>query len=123
MPNPIEALRYRSMARDSSVKQGSLVIPLRAGAGERAYWDAQWRYRIANEEPWRLKKRDSGSRGKNRTRAADGANARAVARTDGVISGLPTSQRSPQGELSLGRHDTDSRRNSHDLPTATDSQH
>ncbi len=44
----------------SSVEQGSLVIRLRDGARGRAYWDAQWRYRPAKHEPWRLKKRRLG---------------------------------------------------------------
>src|SRR5579884_3932447 len=48
------------MARQSSVEQGSLVIRLRDGAGGRAYWDAQWRYRRSAAERWRLKKRRLG---------------------------------------------------------------
>ncbi len=43
-----------------SAQQGSLVIRLRDGAGGRAYWDAQWRYRPAPGESWRLKKRRLG---------------------------------------------------------------
>jgi len=48
------------MSRLSTVEQGSLVIRLRDGAGGRAYWDAQWRYRAAADESWRLKKRRLG---------------------------------------------------------------
>lgn len=48
------------MSRHPSVEQGSLVIRLRAGAGGRVYWDAQWRYRTADRDPWRLKKRRLG---------------------------------------------------------------
>ncbi len=36
------------------------MIRLREGAGGRAYWDAQWRYRTAPGDPWRLKKRRLG---------------------------------------------------------------
>lgn len=36
------------------------MIRLREGAAGRAYWDAQWRYRTAPGEPWRLKKRRLG---------------------------------------------------------------
>ena len=36
------------------------MIRLRDGAGGRAYWDAQWRYRSSPGEPWRLKKRRLG---------------------------------------------------------------
>lgn len=42
------------------VEQGSLVVRLRAGAKGRSYWDAQWRYRLAEGQPWRLKKRRLG---------------------------------------------------------------
>lgn len=47
------------MARLESVEQSNLVVRVRAGAGGRAYWDAQWRYRVG-EQPWRLKKRRLG---------------------------------------------------------------
>src|ERR1700729_857464 len=42
------------------VEQTNLVIRLREGAGDKCYWDAQWRYRIGPLEPWRLKKRRLG---------------------------------------------------------------
>jgi integrase len=48
-----------SVDRAEDIEQGSLVVRLRAGAGDRAYWDAQWRYRLGGE-PWRLKKRRLG---------------------------------------------------------------
>jgi hypothetical protein len=37
-----------------------LVLRVRAGSAGRAYWDAQWRYRINAEADWRLKKRRLG---------------------------------------------------------------
>jgi integrase len=37
-----------------------LVLRVRAGAGGKAYWDAQWRFRTAPDEEWRLKKRRIG---------------------------------------------------------------
>lgn len=48
------------MTRRPSIDQANLVVRLREGARGRAYWDAQWRYRTAPEEPWRLKKRRLG---------------------------------------------------------------
>jgi integrase len=47
------------VSRSETIEQGSLVVRVRAGASGRAYWDAQWRYRVA-EQPWRLKKRRLG---------------------------------------------------------------
>lgn len=38
------------------MQQSSLVVRIRPGAGERVYWDAQWRYRLERWEPWRLKR-------------------------------------------------------------------
>ena len=42
------------------LEQTNLVIRLRDGAAGKCYWDAQWRYRLAPDEPWRLKKRRLG---------------------------------------------------------------
>ena len=42
------------------LEQTNLVVRVRAGAGGRAYWDAQWRYRLGLGEEWRLKKRRLG---------------------------------------------------------------
>ena len=42
-----------------AIEQSNLVVRTRAGAGDRAYWDAQWRYRLG-DQPWRLKKRRLG---------------------------------------------------------------
>lgn len=50
----------RRVSQTSSIQQSGLVIRVRAGAGDRAYWDAQWRYRSDAGEPWRLKKRRLG---------------------------------------------------------------
>ena len=47
------------MGRADGIEQTNLVVRVRAGAGGRAYWDAQWRYRV-DEQPWRLKKRRLG---------------------------------------------------------------
>ncbi|MHB8659698.1 MAG: tyrosine-type recombinase/integrase [Solirubrobacteraceae bacterium] len=58
------------MSASVSIEQGSLVVRLREGSGEKAYWDAQWRYRSAPGEPWRLKKRRLGLAWQQR--AADG---------------------------------------------------
>ncbi|MGH2857787.1 MAG: tyrosine-type recombinase/integrase [Solirubrobacteraceae bacterium] len=44
----------------ASIEQSNLVLRVRLGAGERAYWDAQWRYRTENGKPWTLKKRRLG---------------------------------------------------------------
>jgi integrase len=48
------------MSPESTVQQGSLVIRIRKGAEGRCYWDAQWRYRLAGGQAWRLKKRRLG---------------------------------------------------------------
>jgi integrase len=48
------------MTPKPSIEQASLVIRLRAGAKGKAYWDAQWRYRVAPGEAWRLKKHRLG---------------------------------------------------------------
>lgn len=39
-----------------SGQQGSLRLRLREGAGEKVYWDAEWRYRTPAESNWRFKK-------------------------------------------------------------------
>ena len=69
------------MSSSRRVTQTNLVVRVRAGASDRAYWDAQWRYRVG-DEPWRLKKRrlglawqetdDSGTWRKRRGRCLDG---------------------------------------------------
>lgn len=43
-----------------SVEQGSLILRVRSGSGDRVYWDAQWRYRTVSGEPWRFKKQRLG---------------------------------------------------------------
>jgi integrase len=48
------------VAKSPSVQQSSLVLRIRPGAGDRIYWDAQWRYRLSSDEPWRLKKHRLG---------------------------------------------------------------
>jgi integrase len=48
------------VAPESDVEQGSLVVRLRAGAADRVYWDAQWRFRMASSDDWRLKKERLG---------------------------------------------------------------
>lgn len=50
------------MAVLEGLEQTNLVVRVRvrAGAGGRAYWDAQWRYRTGPREGWRLKKRRLG---------------------------------------------------------------
>jgi integrase len=48
------------MEKSAEVQQSSLVIRLREGARDRAYWDAQWRFRQEAAGPWRLKKRRLG---------------------------------------------------------------
>jgi integrase len=50
----------RLVAGSSSVQQSSLVIRVREGAGDRVYWDAQWRYRPSADESWRLKRQRLG---------------------------------------------------------------
>lgn len=37
-------------------QQGSLRLRLRRGAGEKVYWDAEWRYRTSADQDWRFKK-------------------------------------------------------------------
>jgi integrase len=44
----------------SEIQQTSLFVRPKSGAGGRAYWDAQWRYRLAADEPWRQKTRRIG---------------------------------------------------------------
>jgi hypothetical protein len=44
----------------AAVEQKNLVLRPRVGAGERVYWDAQWRYRSNRTEAWRLKKQRLG---------------------------------------------------------------
>lgn len=48
------------VASASSVQQSSLVVRVRRGAGDRVYWDAQWRFRASADEPWRLKRQRLG---------------------------------------------------------------
>lgn len=48
------------MTRASDVEHGSLVVRLRAGAAGRVYWDAQWRFRMASGDDWRLKRERLG---------------------------------------------------------------
>jgi len=43
-----------------SAQQTNLVIIVRGGARGNAYWDARWRYRLDNQEPWRLVQRRLG---------------------------------------------------------------
>lgn len=45
---------------ENRIEQTNLVVRIREGAGGRAYWDAQWRYRTAPGDTWRLKKRRLG---------------------------------------------------------------
>lgn len=42
------------------LEQRNLVLRPRAGSGEKVYWDAQWRFRTEQAEPWRLKKQRLG---------------------------------------------------------------
>jgi hypothetical protein len=44
----------------ADVQQSNLVVRLRDGASGKAYWDAQWRYRLGDVQAWRLKKRRLG---------------------------------------------------------------
>jgi hypothetical protein len=63
-------------------QQTNLVVLVRAGAGGKAYWDARWRYRYAETEPWKLVQRrlgwawqeqdESGRWRKRHGRCADG---------------------------------------------------
>ena len=46
--------------RPEAVEQSSLVVRLRDGSGGKAYWDAQWRYRLGPREPWRFKRKRLG---------------------------------------------------------------
>jgi integrase len=43
-----------------AIEQTNLVLRPRAGAGDRVYWDAQWRYRASGADAWRLKKHRLG---------------------------------------------------------------
>ncbi len=68
--------------RAESGTQTNLVVLARAGANGKAYWDARWRYRYAESEPWRLIQRrlglawqerdESGGWRKRRGRCPDG---------------------------------------------------
>jgi integrase len=49
-----------SVIRSPELEQTNLVLRLRAGAGGRVYWDAQWRYRTGHGQPWQLKKQRLG---------------------------------------------------------------
>jgi hypothetical protein len=63
-------------------KQTNLVLLVRRGAGGKAYWDARWRFRMSDAEPWRLIQRrlglawqeqsESGQWQKRRGRCPDG---------------------------------------------------
>ncbi len=48
------------MGPTGAVQQSSLRVRLRAGAGEKVYWDAEWRYRTDPASVWRFKKRRLG---------------------------------------------------------------
>ena len=41
-------------------EQRSFVLRPRAGAGDRVYWDVQWRFRVGPDRAWTLKKRRLG---------------------------------------------------------------
>jgi integrase len=43
-----------------SVEQTSLVLRFRPGADGKTYCDAQWRYRLGSEQPWRFRKQRLG---------------------------------------------------------------
>lgn len=45
---------------EASLQQTNPVLLPKAGAGDRVYWDAQWRYRSDASERWRQKKRRLG---------------------------------------------------------------
>ncbi len=97
------------VADASSIQQRNLVVRVRDGAGDRTYWDAQWRYRDSPAEPWRLKKHrlglawletdGSGGWRKRRGRCPDGwldersANVAAVAAMDAHARELVIEQR------------------------------
>ena len=42
------------------IVQTNLVLRPRPGSGGKVYWDAQWRFRVGESEPWRLKKQRLG---------------------------------------------------------------
>jgi integrase len=42
------------------LEQTNLVLRPREGRGEKVYWDAQWRYRTVQSEPWQMKKKRLG---------------------------------------------------------------
>jgi integrase len=44
----------------AAIEQTNLVLRVRGGTGGKAYWDAQWRYRLSTAEQRRLKKRRIG---------------------------------------------------------------
>ncbi len=44
------------MPAKAQAQQGSLRLRLREGAGEKVYWDAEWRYRLDSLAPWKFKK-------------------------------------------------------------------
>lgn len=48
------------MASTRDIQQGSLFVRPKAGAGDRVYWDAQWRYRVGEDGDWRQKTRRLG---------------------------------------------------------------
>jgi integrase len=48
------------MSGPESVEQTNLVIRVRGGAQGKAYWDAQWRFRLDRNGPWQLKKQRLG---------------------------------------------------------------
>ena len=44
----------------STVQFSSLRIRVRAGAKDRVYWDAEWRWRLDRRDPWRFRKQRLG---------------------------------------------------------------
>lgn len=92
----------------AAIEQTNLVVRVRSGSRGRAYWDAQWRYRIG-DQPWRLKKRrlglawqeqdNDGTWRKRRGRCPEGwldertANVAAVAAMDVFATEFTTGER------------------------------
>ena len=48
------------MTESLSIEVGSLRLRVRAGAGDKAYWDADWRWRENPGDPWRHRKQRLG---------------------------------------------------------------
>jgi integrase len=58
---PIRLGRYSlCMAETSSAQVSSLRVRPRAGAGDKVYWDADWRWRENQGDPWRTRKQRLG---------------------------------------------------------------